>query len=73
MLMHELVRSMLSPEEAENITKEQLEKQFPDVSYYKDQDTGVRKLGLCRKQVRKMIKMNPYVTVEDFKKANNLA
>lgn len=71
--MTELLKSLVDPEQADNITVENVMTQLGKRSYYKDQATGAVKLGLCYKQIRKEVKKNPYVTVGQIKKIHRLA
>jgi hypothetical protein len=71
-VMTELLKSLVEPEQAEGITKHTVMSQIGKRSYYKDQDTGVIRLGLCYKQIRKEVKKNPYITVKQIKAMNRL-
>lgn len=54
------------------ITTEGVLSQLGRRTYYKDQTTGVIKLGLCYKQVRGMVKKDPSVTVADIKRLHKI-
>lgn len=71
-LMTELLKTLVEPSQAEGITKESVMSQLGTRTYYRNQETGSIHLGLCYKQVRKMVKENPYVTVEQVKAKHNL-
>lgn len=71
-LMTELLKSLVDPEQAASITVGNVMTQLGKRSYYKEQDTGVIRLGLCYKQIRKEVKENPYVTVSHIKEINKL-
>ncbi len=71
-LLEDLLKSLVTPEQAESITRESVMSQLGKRTYYKNQDTGTVRLGLCYKQVRKEVKANPYITVDDLKEKHNL-
>lgn len=71
-LLTDILKSLVSPEQAEGITKEAVMMQLGKRTYYRNQDTGTIHLGLCYKQVRKMVKENPYTTVTDVKTKHNV-
>lgn len=71
-IMTELLKTLVSEEEATGITKEVVMKQLGKKTYYRNQTTGSIHLGLCYKQIRKEVKRNPSVTVEDIRRKNKL-
>lgn len=71
-LLTGLMKTLVSPEQAKDITREAVLTQLGRRTYYKNQETGTVHLGLCYKQVRKEVKKNPSVTVEDIKRINKL-
>lgn len=71
-LMYELTASLLDKETAKNLTMEQVYKQFPRVSYFKHSDSGVIRVGLSFRGVRKLVKQFPNLTVDDVKTYFNL-
>lgn len=71
-LLTELLKDLVEPEQASSITTEAVMSQLGRRSYYRNQDTGAIHLGLCYKQVRKMVKENPYTTVSQVKEKHNL-
>ena len=71
-IMVDLMKTLVSPEQAESITKEAVITQLGKRTYYKDQNTGTIHLGLCYKQIRKEVKKNPNVTVDDIRRKNKL-
>jgi len=71
-IMTELLKSLVDPEDAAGITRDNVMSQLGKRTYYKDQETGVIHLGLCYKQIRNEVKKNPYITVEEIKKKNRL-
>jgi len=66
-ILLEILKGLVSPEEALSITKKGVYKQFPKSSHYKDNDTGVIKVGLSFRGVKKLLKKDPYITVENVK------
>ena len=66
-ILQEILKGLVSPEEALKVTKKGVYNQFPKSSHYKDNDTGVIKVGLSFRGVRKLLKKNPYITVGDVK------
>lgn len=71
-LMTELLKSLVEPEQADSVTKESVMAQLGRKTYYRNQETGTVHLGLCYKQIRDMVKKDPYVTVEQVKEVHNL-
>lgn len=71
-LLTELLKSLVEPDQAKGITKDMVMTQLGRRSYYRNQETGSIHLGLCYKQVRKMVKENPYITVAQVKEKHNL-
>jgi hypothetical protein len=71
-VMTELLQTLVTPEQAKDITRDNVMTQLGKRSYYKDQETGVIRLGLCYKQIRNEVKKNPYVTVGQIKAINRL-
>ena len=71
-LMFELLKSMLTPEQAEGLSMKDAYKQFPRVSYFKHQQTGEIRVGLSFRGVRKLIKKHGMITVEDIRAYFNL-
>lgn len=71
-LMTDLMKSLVSEEEADSITKDTVMSQLGKRTYYRDHATGSIKLGLCYKQIRKEVKKNPQVTVAEIKKKHKL-
>ena len=71
-IMTALLKSLVSPEQAESITKESVIAQLGKRTYYRNATTGSIHLGLCYKQIRNEVKKNPYVTVADIKAKNKL-
>jgi hypothetical protein len=71
-LMKELLKSLVDPEQANSITTESVMAQLGRKTHYKNQETGTIHLGLCYKQLRKMVKENPHVTVDQVKAVHNL-
>ena len=71
-VMTGLLQSLVSPEEAKGITRDNVMAQLGKRSYYRDQSKGNIRLGLCYKQIRNEVKKNPYVTVGQIKAINRL-
>lgn len=71
-ILEDLLKSMVDPEQASSITPESVMAQLGKRTYYRNQSTGAIHLGLCYKQVRKEVKANPYVTVQQIKEKHNL-
>lgn len=71
-LLTELMKSLLPEEQQSAVTKEGVLQQLGKRSYYKEQNTGVVRLGLCYKGVRQEVKRNPSVTHVDIKQKYNL-
>jgi len=71
-LLTDLMKTLVAPDQAKDITREAVLTQLGRRTYYKNQETGTIHLGLCYKQVRKEVKKNPNVTVEDIKRINKL-
>lgn len=71
-LMVELLKELVPEEHRESINKQTAMQQLGKRTYYKDHDTGVIKLGLCYKQLRKEVKANPYITVAEIKQKHKL-
>jgi hypothetical protein len=71
-LLTDLMKTLVTPDQAKDITREAVLTQLGRRTYYKNQETGTVHLGLCYKQVRKEVKKNPNVTVEDIKRINKL-
>lgn len=71
-ILEALLKSLVTPEQAASITRESVMAQLGKKTYYKNQDTGTVHLGLCYKQVRKEVKRNPYVTVQQIKEKHKL-
>lgn len=71
-LMTDLLKSLVEPEQAKDISKESVMSQLGKRTYYRNQMTGSIHLGLCYKQVRKEVKKNPYVTVDYLKEKHHL-
>lgn len=71
-ILTDLMKTLVSEQEAASITKGAVMSQLGKRTYYKNQSTGCVHLGLCYKQVRKEVKRNPLVTMEDIKRKNKL-
>jgi len=71
-ILEDLLKSLVTPDQAVSITRESVMAQLGKRTYYKDQNTGTVHLGLCYKQVKKEVKKNPNVTVADIKRKNKL-
>jgi hypothetical protein len=71
-LLTDLMKTLVAPDQAKDITREAVLTQLGRRTYYKNQETGTVHLGLCYKQVRNEVKKNPNVTVEDIKRINKL-
>lgn len=71
-ILTELLKSLVSTEQASSITKEAVMSQLGKRTYFKNQETGSVHLGLCFRQVRKEVKRNPNVTVDDIKRKHKL-
>jgi hypothetical protein len=71
-VMTELLQSLVPPEQAKDITRDNVMAQLGKRSYYKEQATGTIRLGLCYKQIRNEVKKNPYVTVGQIRELNRL-
>lgn len=71
-IMVDLMKTLVTEDQAKDITKEAVMSQLGKRTYYKDQTTGVIHLGLCYKQIRKEVKRNPNVTVDDIRRKNKL-
>lgn len=71
--MTDLMKTLVEPEQASSITPEMVMAQLGKRTYYRDQMTGEIKLGLCYKQIRKEVKRNPYVTLQQIKEKHKLA
>lgn len=71
-IMTELLKTLVEPEQASSITKDTVMAQLGKRTYYRDQLSGSIKLGLCYKQIRKEVKKNPYVTVDQIRKIHKL-
>lgn len=71
-ILTDLMKSLVSEDQAASITKEAVMAQLGKRTYYRNQETGSIHLGLCYKQVRKEVKRNPNVTVADIKRKNKL-
>jgi hypothetical protein len=71
-ILTELLKSLVNPDQAEGIDRATVMSQLGKRTYFKDQITGAVKLGLCFRQVRKEVKRNPNVTVEDIKRKHKL-
>ena len=71
-LMFELLKSMLTPEQAEGLSMKDAHRQFPKVSYFKNNQTGEIRVGLSFRGVRKLIKKYGAITVEDVRAYFNL-
>lgn len=70
-LMYELCKSLLTAEQAEALTLEQVYQQFPRVSYFKNQEGEIR-VGLSFRGVRRLLKKYPRLTVDDVRLYFNL-
>lgn len=71
-ILHQILCERVEPDVAEKLTVNDVYRQFPKASYFKSQDNGEIRVGLSYKGVRKLVKKNPYVTVEEVKKVFNL-
>lgn len=71
-LMIDLLKTLVPTEQADSITKEAVLSQLGRKTYYRNQETGTIHLGLCYKQVRKMLKKDPYVTVDRVREVHKL-
>jgi poly-D-alanine transfer protein DltD len=71
-ILEDLLKSLVTPDQAVSITRESVMAQLGKRTYYKDQNTGTVHLGLCYKQVKKEVKKNPYVTVQQIKEKHKL-
>jgi len=71
-ILHEILKSLVNPDEAENITTQDVYKQFPKASYLKDNNTGEIRVGLSFKGVRKLVKLNPHITSAEVKAVYNI-
>ena len=66
-IMKQILMDLLPEEEQSQVTDNGVYKQFPKASYYKSPDTGVIRVGLSFKGVKKLVKKNPYILVNDVK------
>jgi len=71
-ILQQILMDLLEPEEQAKVTKKGVQKQFPKASYFKDQSTGMIKVGLSFKGVRKLVKKNPHITVDSVKQYFNI-
>lgn len=71
-LLMDLMRSFVPEDQASSVTKEGTLAQLGRRTYYRNQTTGSIHLGLCYKQVRNEVKLNPNVTVADIRAKNKL-
>ena len=71
-IMKQILMDLLPPEEQSQVTDNGVYKQFPKASYYKSPDSGVIRVGLSFKGVKKLVKKNPYIQVDDVKAYFNL-
>jgi len=71
-LMYQLCASLLSEEDAKNLTMKNVYNQFPKTSYFKDARTGMIKVGLSFRGVRKLVKRYPTIKLSDVKRYFNL-
>lgn len=62
-----LVVGILQTLTDEEVTLEQARRTFPKTTSYKDHDTGVIRVGLSWKGIRKLVKKHPYVDVASAK------
>lgn len=63
-----LTQDQLEPEEAEKLTMEQVFRNWPKASYYKQYDKSAQvRLGLSYKGVRKLIKKYPEIDLQGIK------
>lgn len=63
-LAHEIHKALLEPDVAKKLTMKETSNTFPKVSHYKANDTGVVKVGLSLRGIRKLVKKYPLITVE---------
>ncbi len=71
-LMFGLTESLLTPEQAKDLTMDNVRAQFPKVSHYKDAKTGVIRVGLSFRGVRKLVKKYGKISVQDVRTYFNL-
>lgn len=71
-ILKQILMDLLPKEEQSKVTSKGVYKQFPKTSYFKSPETGVIKVGLSFKGVRKLVKQNPYITVDVVKQYFNV-
>ena len=72
-ILQQILMDILPEEEQPKVTRGGVQKQFPKASYFNDADTGMIKVGLSFKGVRKLVKANPYITVNEVKQYFSIA
>jgi len=63
-----ILLSLLDEENGKALTVKSAVKQLSKTTYFTDQQSGQRKLGLCSRLIRKKLKVNPYITVDEMYK-----
>lgn len=71
-LLVALMKTFVSEDQQDSITLQGTMAQLGKRTYYRDATTGSIRLGLCYRQVRKEVKRNPNVTVDDIRRKHKL-
>lgn len=72
-ILKQILIDILPDNEKAKVTNGAVWQQFPKASYFKNADSGVIRVGLSFKGVRKLVKKNPYITVDSVKQYFNVA
>ena len=72
-ILYEILKGLVDEKDHDQISLRGVYNQFPKVSYYKEEESGVIRVGLSFRGVKKLVKKYPMITPAAVKLYFNVA